>query len=500
MVWHILRKDLRRMAALIAVVWIAGAALAILDCLHLGVSLAPLLSFLLPLGWAALVAMAVQQEPLASDAAYWLTRPYGRGALVAAKLLFTAVTIHIPLGVFLAAIMWAHGVSPFASVFWEKQLLVLLAVTAPAWAMAAIANGGVALGLSVIVTAALTTALDRAVAGPRYAWAFGEWAPLLVGLSILAVGSAAIVASQYNKRRLRAARVAAAAAGTCAILASTLLPGDLSAALECSLAKDGAGSWAITMDSEREAPKYPIWIAPGQNVFAVPLQISGPEPALSVWVEPLSVRLYGGDGMDWSARRPRHGDWEASIRTFGSESLFYQAIWLDQGLLAERGRNELRLDGRASVRPSVAGAAVEFAVPARHVPVAGIGTCSAEPVTLVLGRAAVQVTCESAKPIGAMTEVTLLATNANWSKSQSIGYSPIARAAGPNLSWLSPLDARQTLIEPTGIEATGIEATGLTGDNLKHIRVRITPAIPRGCVNVAYSFNIRDLSRWRMSR
>ena len=46
------------------------------------------LNLILPLVWGVLIALAVQLDPLTSDTAFWLTRPYRRPALLAAKILF----------------------------------------------------------------------------------------------------------------------------------------------------------------------------------------------------------------------------------------------------------------------------------------------------------------------------------------------------------------------------------------------------------------------------
>ena len=46
------------------------------------------LNLLLPLVWACVAALAVQEEPLVGDRNFWTTRPYRWPSLLGAKLMF----------------------------------------------------------------------------------------------------------------------------------------------------------------------------------------------------------------------------------------------------------------------------------------------------------------------------------------------------------------------------------------------------------------------------
>src|SRR5579871_2134850 len=142
LIFHNLRKDCERfwLPALLSLVLLA--AWARMDRLRSdktpGLS-EGWLNLLLPLVWAFLAALVVQEEGLSDDREFWITRPLRRLPLVAEKALFLLLVIHLPLLAAHCAILMGRGfplMDAAPQLLW-KQLLVACCVTLPATALAA---------------------------------------------------------------------------------------------------------------------------------------------------------------------------------------------------------------------------------------------------------------------------------------------------------------------------------------------------------------------------
>src|ERR1035438_3213039 len=142
LVLHTFRKDVRRLwpAALVSLVLLATLTRTDRWRSDTLVSSAEgWLNLVVPLAWACLIALAVLEEPLAGDRHFWLTRPHRWPALLAAKLIFALLFVHVPSLIADAYILAAHGFPPFESLphlLW-KQLAFAAFVTLPALALAA---------------------------------------------------------------------------------------------------------------------------------------------------------------------------------------------------------------------------------------------------------------------------------------------------------------------------------------------------------------------------
>ena len=117
------------------------AALTRLDCWRqdwLASSAEGWLNLLLPLAWACLAALVVQQESLVGDRQYWITWPCPWQTLLGSKLLFVLLFVHLPSLIADAIVVQAHGFSLVECVsrlLW-KQALLAAAITLPALGLA----------------------------------------------------------------------------------------------------------------------------------------------------------------------------------------------------------------------------------------------------------------------------------------------------------------------------------------------------------------------------
>jgi ABC-type transport system involved in multi-copper enzyme maturation permease subunit len=242
---HILRKDLRRLRWLLivwAVIFIVHVALVAIGSATAGATLAAtvvlrevdvLLPLVQTLMLALLVARLVHEEPLVGLNAFWLTRPYSRGALLTAKLLFiVAVMVLVPLVADVATMTvfkvgvraQLAAVPTFASshVIWALGLCVV-AVLTPSLATFVMTIIGTVMAIVVLVL--LLIAISFAVGETTTYYEYegpmlGDPTPGLIR-TIMFIGVAlGVIAYQYRHRRVRVA----AAVAVVGLLASTILP------------------------------------------------------------------------------------------------------------------------------------------------------------------------------------------------------------------------------------------------------------------------------------
>jgi hypothetical protein len=201
---HIFKKDTRRLWPGVAISLAVLAMLARADRWRADSMIGSTegwLNLLLPLAWACLTGLSVLAEPLTGNRHFWLTRPYRRPALLAAKLLFALLFIHVPVLLADWYILAARGFPPFENLLplAGKQVMLAAAVTLPAMALAALAGG-------------FTPMLPRG--GGAAILAAGGPFPTLPSLqrpedylradivaSMVAVGAIAILGVQYRRRR-----------------------------------------------------------------------------------------------------------------------------------------------------------------------------------------------------------------------------------------------------------------------------------------------------------
>lgn len=218
LVWHIVRKDLRRLAlplALWSVLLIArtelgvdllqgnGVDFAHFDLVRLGHDM-----LLAADGFVGVIlaALLVQEDPLVGTQMFWATRPIGGGRLLAAKLLGAALMFGVPPVVFSLRLWLACAYGPRELVrgalgVIDQQALVVVAGFAFAALTATIgrflaALSGALLGGALLsyLGGAITAGLDG-----RYA---PHW-PILIGFITLPVLGLAVVWQFCFRRRAR---------------------------------------------------------------------------------------------------------------------------------------------------------------------------------------------------------------------------------------------------------------------------------------------------------
>lgn len=172
--------------------------------------LAGLLKLLIVVGWWLLISGAIHDESLVGDRQFWVTRPYERRYLLAAKALFIFCFVYVPAFLMQLSILAQAGFQ--ASNYIPKLLYGLMLLTAfcilPATALATVTSNlvrltltilGVCLGLIAIVSIALVLAAEGVL---QNSVPTNDFLSVPTVLCLLA----AVVAVQYGARRVALSR------------------------------------------------------------------------------------------------------------------------------------------------------------------------------------------------------------------------------------------------------------------------------------------------------
>jgi hypothetical protein len=491
LVWHIFRKDARRLW------WLIALTLALLARLYHFDSVRSFavpgidegwLNVLQPLAWSLLIALAVLQDPVAGDTPFWATLPCRWPSLLAAKALFIAAAIHLPYFIASAGILYARG---FAPVDYLPDLLyqqfALLALTLGSLALATLVRN---VTQFMVVAVAMTTA----VAAPSMGW--NQDPPAihhvreLLGFPVVVIAGACIAMVQYASRRNLVARVSGLAA--IAIVAIIWwMPRDRIYGIQAAMSPAPASVGTPSMQLARglEPPDtlrgrlLPLHF--DKASIAVPILVSGlrdnarvrfPQTG-PVLVEPSGNRVEAEPTSLQRGMNPCCGNLIPSWQILSIAPAAYERI-----------RNEqVILQGRFFVdyyRPT-APVAVTIG---NSVAIAGVAICSVDiPVRDDPNFEGLRVECESPNPLPPI-EVTLSDANGNREWKQYLGSS-MTLMSYPSGAWLSPMDRRETTFAFT--DEQHYNAFGgkwlVPRDVVQSVRITVTAELPEGIRVVDYS-------------
>lgn len=314
---HIFVKDVRHFRGEILVSLALVAAIAWADPMLWNSGVAPLSSWkfvaaalriLIVISWWLLIARIVHEENPVGDRQFWITRPYDRRSLLAAKALFLICFIYLPMLAAQISMMEVAGLNPASYLpgLFSKLLMITAYLVVPAVAVAAVTSSLVrmtlvvlGIWLAVIASMAVETMLtlrgilDHSVSTRDF----------LSVPTVLAV-SAAVVIVQYMTRRLAASRVALLALAPVLVLYSVFfasnaavnrgyppLSGKQAAPISISLPGDAATTEAAHAT-----------LNPKQVAVEIPVQVSGVGDEVSQFY---GVRVDAqGQGVNWQS------DWQ----------------------------------------------------------------------------------------------------------------------------------------------------------------------------------------------
>jgi hypothetical protein len=399
---HIFKKDVRHLWIEIAVTLLVAAAFTFTaarralwladPAVNRNVA-SMLLTFLLPLAWWILIARLVHAETLPGDRQFWTTRPYAWKSLMAAKSLFLAAFVNIPLLVAQVVILRAYGFHPAAEIpglLWS-QVLVTAVLVLPVAALASLTTGFVQLLSTGSVLCLALVAWN--IGAPFYrldvGWRALEWVRSYYDIGILALAALAILVWQYARRRTAAARWLAVAAAVLVALGNGLLPWTAAFALQSRLSTQpiDPALLRIDFDSARQWAARAL-IERGDRAWVeIPIQLTGIPAGRSARYDGVIMAIEASDGSMWPAdRQPwSHVTSRDQVLSLQAtvDSGFYRKVKDQQ--VKFRGTLYLTLYGHQRVT------VVPFSAPPMAVP--GRGLCAASPGA---GRKSYYLICNSA--------------------------------------------------------------------------------------------------------
>ena len=256
-----------------------------------------LAAYLFPIAWCYLIAQVIHADGLADHRQFWLTRPYHRGSLAAAKAMFMLSYLMIPLILAQAAIVVFSGLplSPYLGALVWNQVLLIVVLALPAAAAA-----GMTSTLGQFVISALLVPAVLFVSGGRLLrpWGSLEWTRLTVAAVAIVVVTMAILIVQFARRRtsvsLRIAVLGALAAPALALL----FPWQAAFAIQSHV----TGEWDGALQAELEAPLprragVPSRLRDGVQLY---FHVSGLPPDLRSVCEAREIAIELPDGRQWT--------------------------------------------------------------------------------------------------------------------------------------------------------------------------------------------------------
>jgi hypothetical protein len=458
--WHIFKKDVRRLW------WMAAVTLGLLAWLaHMDRwrsqwtpgSSEGWLNFLLPFAWAYLTGILILQDPLVGDREFWLALPCRRGSLLGAKALFLLAFIHAPYFVAQSAILLGRGFSPLAylpHLLW-KQLLLLLAITLPAAAAAALVENVVQFTLAAVLLIMAAVFVSARALPTVAAWNLADTPRRDFVILIVGAGALAALLRQYGRRGAAVSRGVAIAAALVAAALYTEVPAATTAAVRCALSPAHLSSSPTARIPKEPGPlpnDFPRYgtAATKAALVALPLEILGvPEGPMARYAElSLEIRTPRGENYAADVLWPVYVSAAVPFRASfwwpkESGAPTYQALRLDPAIYAHIKDEPVSIEGKIMAEIHQRGEAARMPAGA-SVDAPALGKCSSTEVQgnfFMLDN--LRVNCESPDRIPYPTLVTLSSAKTAGEWNRSLGNSS-ALILAPGNTWLSPLNRRDT--------------------------------------------------------
>ncbi len=266
----IFQKDARHLWPQIAAFWALLAAASALDPTYTHRRPLPaetLLGIALPLACWNLVMAAIYENRLPGDRQYWLTRPYTRGGLAAAKAVFVGVFVNLPVLVAHGTVMAALGIPPWQhlpALAWQQVFFTAFAILPPA------AVASVTTGLRQVLLAALAIVAPLFVGTTAYSfltrhavfffnpqWGMHFWLKTVITAAVLTLGAAGVLFLQYWRRATAWSRALAAGVALLALSTGNLVHKEQSFAAQAWLWPGDARAAEMHIELETNPARFP---------------------------------------------------------------------------------------------------------------------------------------------------------------------------------------------------------------------------------------------------
>jgi hypothetical protein len=238
--------------------------------------------------WILVIAV-IHEERLTGETD-WLTRPYHRGGLLAAKLLFVTMFVNLPVLLTQVVVMVSLGIPPLGhlpALLWRQAFLTAILIL-PAAALAAITGSlreaflTVVLAVAPIYLAILVLALGRVRIFFMSPGARSYWLKDSFQAAVALVFGAAILLLQYRRRATTLSRILFGLAALLAVFfADRIVPQNRQFAIQAALSPrlPQSGAIGIELDPNPGILHAPIYSRgrsqPGTVHVEVPIRVAG---------------------------------------------------------------------------------------------------------------------------------------------------------------------------------------------------------------------------------
>ncbi len=384
---HIFKKDSRHLWKEILVVTTMIAAFA-----YLGARSRPVLTayalpidrldaiyrLLLPLAWWYLIAAVVHGEPISGDRQFWLTRPYRRGSLLAAKVLFVLVFLNLPMLLADCVILAAHGFKAWSYLpgLLVRQLLLLLVWFLPFLALATVTENLKQFLLLLVMIPVLYFIIAFVGRLPVFGlYGHGEWIPISAMIVVVVVGTFLILRIQYLHRRTTLARGIAICALPLALVVPSFFPRPTAYAAQLALTHRQAlpASVVLGLDlSRQDGQDRNSLVTDGEaNTVELdfPLRATGIPQDLDLIADHLAVKVRTPDGNSLNTT------WR-SLMFSDRNGQLWMKVHIDEAVFQKLRRTTVTV--RTSAYLTLLGNSRATLIPAgaKSMEVPGIGRCS----------------------------------------------------------------------------------------------------------------------------
>jgi hypothetical protein len=314
----------------------------------------------LPIAWWLIVCVLLHEEGLVGDRQFWITRPYSRWSLLAAKSLFVVLFMNVPLLIAGFVILAAAGFQPLAYLpeFLWMQLVLVGTLIVPPLALASITRNLMQCLLAMlgIVTCFLVLAIvfsDEGQLNGHQMYRSGgiAWAASLMGNVTLIVPALVILLLQWRMRR----RWIAIGAGAVLFLLPQFADSDLSWRIGSMVqsrmfGERGAEATAVTLKlndvgPDTEDPSH------GGVALAVRLRVIDIPAGETAAPEIVELTFEGSNGEKWRTGWTEVMSSMADVVQKDPEPDGTFAWW--QRVVMDRGFQERARSGPVTIRGSV---------------------------------------------------------------------------------------------------------------------------------------------------
>jgi hypothetical protein len=338
-------------------------------------ALAACLALLVPVSWWLLISRLIHAENLVGECQFWITRPYEWKTLLAAKLLFLASFLYLPLVLAQCFLLMRAGFHPFSYI--PGLLLNLLLISAvlvlPLFVVATVTSSFARMTLVIIgallcliALIAFSSAIDHiSILNPL---------PDRFSLPLLFCGCAAIVALQYRARRTSLARVLLIALVVVIWAGASVVPNDIlirRAYPRTNNTPTPSLHFSPGDDSLHQPATYKTRSSKRIGIM-LPFRISGIADGYAWSPDNVSVSIEGPQGIRWSSpwqsmysARYLPGEQDVFVRFEMSRAIFDQVKSTPVTLHLTFAWTQLR-----------SGAVQRIALPTHDFVVPGFGVCS----------------------------------------------------------------------------------------------------------------------------